>query len=539
MQATFSSAFLRGEPKTAGLLTQDFRDRETRQRAVQAAAERPVSPRLIAALQAQTRALPESEARHRNLDALATPGTCVVVTGQQVGLFLGPLFTLYKAASAVAAARALSRETGVRCVPLFWLQTEDHDFAEVNHCHVPRPGQPPLRLEIAAAPDEDRVSMAHRKLGDGVTAQLALLRETLESLPHSADFLRLLAAHYHPDATFGGAFAGLLAELFSDEGLLILDPRCADIAELAAPVYRQSLLQHEACTATLCARTAALREAGFDEQVHVRPSTALLFLHDATAGGPRYRPERKESGWWLPASGPERQISDGDLLAILEREPLRFSTSALLRPLVQDTLLPTAAYIGGPGEINYLVQLPPLYALLGVRQPLFMPRARFRCLEDNARSLLQKLELSPADAELPRSELLRRVASRTQSAYPTPESIRGRILDEATRCLSEIGALDPTLRDPVNRTRTSIEHNVDRFLERYRKTLCERDHVTTDRIDRLQQLLFPDGAPQERIYSLPYFACKYGSRAFTQKVLDAIGDDPFPWLAQGSRDLLL
>lgn len=539
MHVTFSSAFLRGDPKTAGLLPQDFRDRDTRLRVVKAAAERPVSAPLVAALRAQTQALPPSAARHKNLAALAAPGTCVVITGQQVGLFLGPLFTIYKAASAVAAARALERETGVRCVPLFWLQTEDHDFAEVNHCFVPRPGQPPLRLEVSARATEDRVSMAHRKLGEDVTAQIEKLREALENLPHTDDFLRLLSSHYRPDATFGAAFAGLLAELFSDEGLLILNPRCPEIAALAAPIYRQSLEQHEACTRALCARTAALREAGFDEQVHVRPSTALLFLHDAASGGPRYRPERRESGWCLPASGPERQISDGDLLSILDREPLRFSTSALLRPLVQDTLFPTAAYVGGPGEINYLVQLPPLYALLGVTPPLVMPRARFRCIEDNTRTLLQKLELSPADAEQPRAELLRRAAARTQGNFPTPDAIRARLLEEPSRCLSELDSLDATLRDPVNRTRTSLENNVDKFLERYRKTLSERDHVTTDRIDRLQQLLFPDGAPQERIYSLPYFACKYGSRVFLQKVLDAMGDDPFPLLAQGPRDILL
>lgn len=539
MHATFSSAFLRGEPKTAGLLTQDFRDRQTRLRVVKAAAERTVSARLVAALTAQTQALPESAARRKNLEALAAGNTCVVVTGQQVGLFLGPLFTIYKAASAVAAARAIERETGVRCVPLFWLQTEDHDFAEVNHCFVPRPGQAPLRLEVDAVSTEDRVSMAHRKLGDGVTAQIEKLREVLEGLPHSDDFLRQLQTHYRPDATFGAAFSGLLAEIFSDEGLLILDPRCAEIATLAAPVYRQSLEQHEACTATLCARTAALREAGFDEQVHVRPSTALLFLHDAAATGPRYRPERKEAGWCLPMTGPEQQISDGDLLSVLERDPLRFSTSALLRPLVQDTLLPTAAYIGGPGEINYLVQLPPLYALLGVQPSLVVPRARFRCIEDNTRSLLQKLELSPADAELPRTELLRRAAERTQGDFPSPETLRARLLDEATRCLHDLESLDATLRDPVGRTRSSLENNVDKFLERYRKTLSERDHVTTDRIDRLQQLLFPDGAPQERILSLPYFACKYGSRVFLKKVLDALGDDPFPLLAQGPRDLPL
>ena len=543
MQATFSTAYLRGDPRTAGLLAQDFRDLETRIRVVKAAAGKQVAPELVAAIrqqlsQREAAGLPKSAARDENLAALEAPGTAVVVTGQQVGLFLGPLYTVYKAASAIAAARALTRESGVRCVPLFWLQTEDHDFAEINHCYVPRPGQAPLKLQVEAAADADRVSIAHRQLGDGVTAQLELLREALEDLPHAEEFLQRLAAHYRPDATFGAAFAGLIAELFADEGLLVLDPRCSAIAKLASPIYRRSLIDHEACTSALSDRTAALQKVGFDEQVHVRPSSALLFFHD-DIGGPRYRPERKGQSWSLTAAGPDRQVSESELLSILDREPLRFSTSALLRPLVQDTLLPTAAYIGGPGELNYLVQLPPLYRLLEVAPPLVVPRARFRCVEDNTRALLTKLGLVAKDAELSRAELLCRIAAQTQIDHPTAESLRARLLDEPVRCLSELDGLEPTLRDAVRRTRVSIEQNVDKFLERYRKILIERDSVATERVARLQGFLCPDGAPQERFYSLPYFACKFGSRAFIEKVLAELRDDPFTTFAQGPRDIAL
>src|SRR5689334_19594207 len=166
MLATFSSAFLQGDPRTVGFLPADFRDPAARCRITRAAAERTVGRELLAVLEEQNRALSPSAARLQNLAALAAPGkngTAVVITGQQVGLFLGPLYTFYKAATTIAAARALTRESGTPCVPLFWLQTEDHDYEEIHHCQLPQYVAPPLRLQLAAGAGE-RSAVAHRPL---------------------------------------------------------------------------------------------------------------------------------------------------------------------------------------------------------------------------------------------------------------------------------------------------------------------------------------------------------------------------------------
>ena len=218
------------------------------------------------------------------------------------------------------------------------------------------------------------------------------------------------------------------------------------------------------------------------------------------------------------------EVFEAEVLALVSQEPLRFSSSALLRPVIQDSLLPTAAYVGGPGEINYFAQLGPLYELFGVAQPLVLPRARFRCLEDNTRSWLAKLGLSPAEAEVPRAELLRRLAARAPQGLPDPAALRERMLADITTRLGELEALDSALRDPVRRARESIERTVGRLTDRYAKALLERDHVTTERVDRVQGFLLPDGVPQERFYSLPYFACKYGASAFKQKLFAHLGD---------------
>jgi bacillithiol biosynthesis cysteine-adding enzyme BshC len=523
MLAPFAPAYLAAEDRAQAFLPAHFADPAARRDAALRAAARGVAPGVVAALAEQDRDLPPSAARARNLEALATRGTAAVVTGQQVGLFLGPLYTVYKAATAVVTARALEAETGIRCVPIFWLQTEDHDFAEVDHCDLPQPAGDPLRLRLAPDPAERR-SLGDRVLGDDVAGVVAALAEALGEAPHAAAIVALLERHYRPGRAPGRAFAGVLAELFADEGLVLLDPRHRMIAALAAPLLGTALLQHHAIDAALAERTRALTEAGFETQIAPRPDTSLCFFHDGAAAGPRYRlTHRDEGGWALPDG---RRVPTSDALALLEQEPLRFSTSALQRPILQDRLLPTAAYVGGPGEIAYFAQLGPLYDLFDVPMPLIVPRARFRLLDDKTRALLGKLGLSADAAEVPRAELLRRVA-----APPPPEAVEvaARLQAALEPHLAAIAALDPSLRDPVQKARASLERLSARLADQSALALTTRDRVAAERVDRLQRLLFPGGAPQERVYSLPWFAARSGARAVIERVLDAVVPfDPEP-----------
>ncbi len=525
MPTSLSASYLAAGADALRFLPLHFQDREGRVGLARRAAARALgpapAPALLAELREQQAVLAPSAARERHLESLAAPGTVVAVSGQQVGLFLGPLYTLYKAASVVVTARAIERESGVPCVPLFWLQTEDHDFAEIRRCRVARPSGPPLELELAeGAPSLARVSVAHRALGPEVQGELARLEAALGGEPHAAETLAQLGAHYRPGRSPGAAFAGLLAELFAEEGLLLLDPRRPAVARLAAPLYRSALLRAAELEAALAARSRELREAGFEEQVPVRAGATLLCLHQGRPEGPRYRLGRAPAGYRLQGTGEDSTFSEPELLELLETEPLRFSTTALLRPLVQDHLLPTVAYVAGPHEIDYLAQLAPLYALLGLEQPLVVPRARFRCLEAGTRALLGKLGLrAAADAEVPRADLLRRLGAAADR--PPPEELIARLLGAVAPHLAEVEATHPSLREPVQKARASFEHTVRRLCARYGAALLERDQVTVERVDRLQAFLTPGGAPQERVLAMPSFACRHGARAVCEKVLAA------------------
>ncbi|MBL8949432.1 MAG: bacillithiol biosynthesis BshC [Myxococcaceae bacterium] len=428
MSASFSAAFLAREPRAERFLPAEYASAEGRRAAVKRAQGRRALPGL-------------------GLE----PGAVAVVTGQQVGLFLGPLYSAYKAATAIAAARALQAETGVRCVPVFWLQTEDHDFEEIDHVHVLDAKGELVRLH-ARVVAEPKTSVKHAVFGDDIGAAVKQLREP-----------ELWAEHYRPGATWVGAFRGVLQALFPE--LVVVDP--CDCSEAAAPVHARALRDAAEISRVLEARSAELEAAGFDVQVRVKPGAALSFFPPEGPKGPRHR---------LDAGGEAG-------LDPLKR-PGCFSTSALLRPMLQDTLLPTAAIVGGPGELNYFAQLAPLYAHFGIPMPMLVPRARFRVVDHRARRLLEKLaEPGPETA-----------------AGPSPDELERQLVKAADDALAGV-----PLPDAVKRTRGTIARAASRLAGRYRRHLDGLDTVRADRQARLNAMLEPNGEPQERVLGLPSF----------------------------------
>ncbi|HET7786063.1 MAG TPA: bacillithiol biosynthesis cysteine-adding enzyme BshC [Myxococcales bacterium] len=510
MKVPFAPPFLASEPRATALLPDGFRRREAWRDEVRARREQRVRPEVLSALAEQQSALPASEARARNLDLLSQPGTVAVVTGQQVGLFLGPLYTFYKAATAVVWARALEAETGARTVPVFWLQTEDHDFAEIASCHVP----PALHLSLPDA--GERSSVAHRTLTKDVEPLLAALSDALASQPFAAEILEPLRAAYVPGRPIAQAFAMLLGAVFAEEGLVFLDPRCPEMARAASPLYTAAIERAGEIDDALIARGAALDAAGLREQVNVRRDSPLVFFHGDAPDGPRRRLQQDGAKFQVDGGG---EVARADVLQAARHSPLRFSCSALLRPLFQDALLPAVGYVGGPAELGYLAQVAPLYPLLGIRPALAVPRARFRLVDARTDGLLRALALSPAEAEVPRDELIGRLGRRGHEA---PDELARRLLGGLPDALSAAAKKHPSLARAARRTQVSVETAVARFAERHAHALAEEDRTLVDRLDRLQASLFPGGVPQERVHSLPFYAAHFGLARLKAAVLGAI-----------------
>jgi bacillithiol biosynthesis cysteine-adding enzyme BshC len=381
---------------------------------------------------------------------------------------------------------------------------------------VPRPPGPPLRLSLPER--ADRCSVAHCALPPEVDALVEQLAQALAEQPEAERVVALVRDAYRPGRSLPEAFARLLAAVFAEEGLVLLDPRCHEVAQLFAPYYRIALSRADEIDNALLQRGEELARAGLEEQVHVRRGSPLVFFHPEGVEGPRHRLQRDGARYRLDAGG---QVAPEELLAAAEREPLRLSTSALLRPLVQDALLPAVVYVGGPAELGYLAQVAPLYPIFGVRPSLAAPRARFRLIDARTASLLGKLALAPKDVELPREKLMQRLGARS-AGLTAPDELARALLGELPSRISALAEGRPALARTARRARSTVERAAARFAGRHAQLLAEEDSVLSERATRLQHTLFPEGAPQERVHSLPYYAAHHGLSALKSAVLSAI-----------------
>ncbi len=519
----FTPDWLAGRADAVALLPRGFTDPTARRDAARAAATRRIHPAALAALRRAAEGRP-TPARAAHLEALAAGGAAVVATGQQPGLFGGPMYSVYKAAAAIVDARALQAETGVPCVPVFWLQNEDHAWRMIDRCAVLDRAGALAAVQVPGRPEDEGLPFAARRLGPDVAPALDALGEALVGLSEADAVMALLRDLYRPDAAPDVAFAGLVDALFAEHGLLVLNPRDAGVLEAAAPLHARALAEAAPIDAALQARAEALDAAGYVVQVHLRPGAPLTMFHPDGPGGRRYRLEPAGDAAWR-LCGTDRVV---ERAAVAAAPPDHLGTTALLRPLLQDTLLPTAAYLGGPGEIAYFAQLPPVYAALDVPMPLIAPRARLRVVDETAARLLEQLALTLDDLGAPREALLARVAGAADAGAerPDPDALERALLTPIEATLAEFraaaGEVDRGLEKAVDKTRETLVDVSRRLVERYRRTLTRQDEVTVTRLDRLQARLTPEGAPQERVLCWPWFGARYGIEGFVDAVLAAV-----------------
>src|ERR1700757_3427051 len=276
----------------------------------------------------------------KNLDRLAA-GAVAIVTGQQVGLFSGPAYSIYKAVTALRWADAITKK-GTEAVPIFWLATEDHDLAEVNHSDWnTREGL--TRFELPAQEDDADRRVGEILLGDAVKPLVANAGATLEG-SFAEEFAAALRESYAPGETYGSAFGKLMSRIFAGRGIIFIDPLDPRLHRLSAGVYRRALEESQPLREKLLARSKDLENAGFHAQVKVTRESTLLFYN---VDG-RREPLRSRNGKFLAG---KLSLSQDEVLSLLAKAPLDFTPNALFRPIIQDTLLPTIAYIGGPGEV--------------------------------------------------------------------------------------------------------------------------------------------------------------------------------------------
>ncbi len=438
-------------------------------------------------------------------------GASAIVTGQQVALFGGPLFTLFKAATAIRRAQQAN------AVPIFWLASEDHDLAEVDHVTLPARHAPhTLRLHSSEPPAARPVG--NIPLGPQITQLLDRAAELIGGTPE----FDLLAAAYTPQATYAAAFARWLSAVFADHGLIVLDASARSFHALGAPVLRHAIEHAAELEAALHERDRLLAERGYHAQVLVAPSSSLLFLIDETSGA-RQALKRKNGGW---QAGKE-SYSTADLLAILDAAPERLSPNALLRPVFQDHLLPTAAYVAGPAEIAYFAQSQVLYqAILGRSTPV-LPRLSATLVEPSIGKVLAQHELSVADvlAAHP-DELAHRLGARAMPVEGKMQlAAAGNALDaELEQLVRWMGSLSADLGRAAQVSASKMRYQMNRLRRLGANYQLQREGSIRRHVDTLFFNLFPDRHPQERSIGGAAYLSRAGA-GLVSTLVEQAGDE--------------
>ena len=455
---------------------------------------------ITAILRRQNESLSSSAATRRNLDRLEQ-GAVVVVSGQQVGLFSGPAYAFYKALTAVQIAQELT-EAGIPAVPVFWMATEDHDLDEVRHVGWFNSGKL-TRFELPAQ-DSNTRPVGQLKLGPAIEG---LVQEAIRALsgPGSDAISQALLQNYRPEETYGSAFGKLFANLLGEQGLILLNPLDADLHRLAAPLFQKALEDRDVLNEKLLQRGKELESAKLEVQVKVTARSTLLFtLRD---------------GQRQPISASNGKFKSGDaswtredLLRLAHTEPESFSPNALLRPVVQDYLLPTAAYIGGPAEICYLAQSQVIYQHLVGRMPVVLPRSGFTILDAKGEKLVQKYGLCIENLWAGPQELRHKmeevsVPTKLAQTFEQDKSKIESMLDDLGK---QIEKLDPTLQGAVNTARHKISFQLENLQRKTGRALDEKAGLLTEHERFLEDLLYPNKNLQSRELCLLPFLARWG-----------------------------
>ncbi len=439
---------------------------------------------------------------------LEQPGALVVTTGQQPALLTGPLYHIHKALSAAALAELLERRWNRPVVPLFWVAGDDHDFAEASHAEwLSADGAVSGAALPARPPDAPLTPMYREPLGPGVTEALAALERDLPPSDFRDATLGWIRRHFRPEATVAASYAGALAELLAPFGVLVFDSTHSAMKRAAAPLLVRALGLAEAIEADLAAQADALSAAGTDSGMHMGVGATLVMLECCLG---RDRLIRHGGGFSTRRGKVEYSLAE--LEALAAREPARFSPNVLLRPVVESALLPTVAYLGGPGELRYLGLTPPVYRRMGVAPQRPLPRWSGVLVEARVDRVLEKFGVQlgelmqppgPLEARIVRSQL-------PESGVAALATLRAAIESGYAAIGRAAVEVDPTLEKPVQGVRNQALAGTQEVEKKLLHHLKKRQETELAQLARARAAVWPQGKPQERVLNVVPFLARYG-----------------------------
>jgi len=461
-------------------------------------------------LDRQNRIFGSSQKTLENIAAFRS-GALALVTGQQVGLFGGPVFSLYKALSAVQTT-AEARKLGIQCVPVFWLATEDHDLEEVNQVKLPgAEGQ--LEMLTSAAHDGQDAPVASFHFGGDIDQLTARAKQLLGD----SEISNWISDCYRPEESFGTAFAKLFARIFADFGVILLDASDPELDAIAAPLYQDVIGRAPELNSALLERDRELQAADYHQQVRITKATTPLFL---IRQGSRIPVHLKSEHEFVVG---EERVPKTEIIELAETAPASFSPNVLLRPVLQDYLLPTLAYVGGAAEVAYFAQLGVLYEKLLGRVTPILPRFSATLIEPKPKTLLEKYQLDFPDLFQGVEALHEKLGAqlldpKLQSSFDQAGTALERSMAAVCEALEQ---LDKTLIDSAKNAEAKMLHQLSTLRSRAGRAELRQSEVAERHSRLLSNALYPNKTLQERELAGAYFLAKHGT-GFLQSILDLV-----------------
>jgi bacillithiol biosynthesis cysteine-adding enzyme BshC len=441
-----------------------------------------------------------------NIERLGEKDTVAIVTGQQAGLFSGPLYTVLKAISAIKLAAKLTSE-GTPAVPVFWIAEEDHDFAEVNHTYVIDRDSRQTKLENTPANYKEGVPVANVILDENIRTSLEELFHALPKSEFTGELKELLEGAYQPGVSYSAAFGRMMARTFGKYGLIIFSPMHPALKKLSAPITAQAVEKWEEINAALVTRTKELEASGYSAQVKVEEKSFPFFYFNDN--GLREKISIQNSKFKIQNS--EWQLSELKEHAL--NEPHRFSPNALLRPVVQDYLLPALCYLGGGAEISYFAQNSEIYRVLERPQTPIFHRASASVVEPHIKRTLEKYELTLPDFFDEADALFGRITEdflnkETARDFAEAEEI---INGQMNRLEQSLLNIDRTLAESVARRRRKVMYHIAALRKKFHAAQVLKDETVQRRLEAAKNALYPQKALQERSTNFISLAARHGT----------------------------
>ena len=503
----------------------NFRDREQYKRIFKSIvdSDNPNRKKLKPILEKQYADISKSDKTNKNIELLSKDNTLAIVTGQQLGILGGPLYTFYKIITIIKLSNFLNeRYDDFNFVPVFWLAGDDHDFNEVRAISVIDKDNniKTVGYKEEIDPEEAKLSIGKIKFDETIEEFFSTLNDSLRDTEFKQPLLEELKNYYKTDETFTTAFQKLIHSVFDEYGLVILNPQERDVKELLKPIFKKEITDFREHTEKLVHLSAELEEI-YHAQVKVKPVNLFFSTEDG-----RYSIEPVENEYKLKRK--RKSFKQEELLDLVETEPERFSPNVLLRPICQDYILPTAFYIGGPSEVAYFAQATLLYDFYKIQTPIIYPRSSATLLETNINKILEKYNVAIDDIFFGAEELKKKVIhslteNRVDDIFAEAENEIELTFDRLREKLFE---LDKTIADTSKKYRGKIVSALSELKGKAEQAQNQKYEVTIRQLDRACTIIFPAGQLQERTINYTYFIDKYG-KEFIDKIFSQLEIDKF------------